>query len=409
MSPARRPRWAPLATAALTVALVATAIAPASAAERPPRGSATSAIVLDARDGHVLYRRRAADQRAIASATKLMTALVAIEELPLERRVRAVRYTPAPAESRIDLRPGERMAVSDLMRALLLESANDAAATLAVRAAGSEDAFVAQMNERARALGLARTSFANPIGLDAPANHSSARDLAAIARRVLANDFLAATVDMPRARLTTGARTRVVANRNRLVGRYPFVDGVKTGHTQNAGYVLVGAAARKGARLVSVVLGAPSEAARDADTLALLRYGLSLYRRVPVVRSGATLARAQVAHFGDKEARLVAGRRVSVTARRGQRVRTVVEAPDEVSGPLPEGARVGTVRVYRANRLVRTAPLVTASAVPEAGLIRKLGAFVLPVLLIAAGVAIWLGVRSRRAPRVRMRRPAEAE
>ena len=135
-------------------------------------------------------------------------------------------------------------------------------------------------------MGLKRTRFANPIGLDAPGNHSSALDLARIARRVLANDFLAGTVDMPRARLTTGAHTRIVVNRNRLVARVPSIDGVKTGHTQTAGYVLVGAATRKGARLVSVVLGEPSETARDDDTLALLRYGFSQYVRTPVLRPG---------------------------------------------------------------------------------------------------------------------------
>ena len=294
------------------------------------------------------------EQRAIASATKLMTALVAIEELPLERRVRAVAYAAGPAESRIDLRAGERMSVADLLRALLLESANDAANTLAVRASGSVDAFVARMNREAREMGLERTRFANPIGLDDPGNHSSALDLARVARRVLRNDFLAATVDMPRARLTTGARTRIVVNRNRLVAREPSIDGVKTGHTQLAGYVLVGAATRKGARLVSVVLGEPTEAARDSDTLALLRYGFTLYRRAPVARAGATLARSKVEHFGDRETPLVAARRVSVTVRRGERVRTVVEAPGTLGGPIAEGARVGTLRVYRGERLVRS-------------------------------------------------------
>ena len=409
MTPRRRPWRAPIAAAAVIGGLVAAGDAASAAQGAAPQVSAPAAIVMDARDGHVLYRRRATDQRAIASATKLMTALVAIDALPLERRVRAVAYDAAPAESRIDLRAGERMAVADLLRALLLESANDAAQTLAVRAAGSQEAFVERMNEKARGLGLRSTRFANPIGLDAAGNHSSARDLARIARRVLSNDFLAATVDMPRARLETGARPRVVANRNRLVARVPYVEGVKTGHTQAAGYVLVGAATSKGARLVSVVLGAPSESARDADTLDLLRFGFARFRRVPAVRPGATLARAQVAHFGDRQARLVAARRVSVTARRGQRVRTVVEAPDEVSGPLPAGARVGSVRVYRGDRLVRTVALVTAAAVPEAGLLRKLSGFAVPVLLIAAGVALWLAVRRRRAPRVRMRRPAEAE
>jgi serine-type D-Ala-D-Ala carboxypeptidase (penicillin-binding protein 5/6) len=369
----------------------------AAAAERPSI-SARTAIVVDARDGHVLYRRQPGEERAIASATKLMTALVAIQELPLRRELRAVRYQPMPAESRIDLRAGERMSVADLLRALLLESANDAAETLAVRAAGSVDAFVRQMNERARELGLSHTHFANPVGLDAPGAYSSALDLSRLARRVLANDFLAATVDMPRARLLSGAHPRIVDNRNLLVREVGWVDGVKTGHTNGAGYVLVGSTSRKGARLVSVVLGAPSEAARDTDTLELLRYGLRAYRRTQPVRARTSLATAGVKYFGDREVHLVPARSVSVTVRRGQRLRTVLRAPAEVEGPLRRRARVGSVTIYRDGRRIRTVPVVTASAVPEAGLLRKVWSAVWSpaVVLAALGIATWLILRRRR-------------
>ena len=134
-----------------------------TAAKGPPRTTRRRRRSIDARDGHVLYRRGATEQRAIASATKLMTALVAIEELPLERRVRAVALRAGPAESRIDLRAGERMSVADLLRALLLESANDAASTLAVRASGSVRRVRRPDESQRRAqMGLARTHFANP-------------------------------------------------------------------------------------------------------------------------------------------------------------------------------------------------------------------------------------------------------
>jgi D-alanyl-D-alanine carboxypeptidase (penicillin-binding protein 5/6) len=390
----------------LALALAAAAVlgvpAGADAAERPAV-SARTAIVVDARDGHVLYRRDPAVERPIASATKLMTALVALEELPLGRKVRAVPYDPAPAESRIDLRTGERMSVADLLRALLLESANDAAETLAVRAAGSVDAFVRRMNERAAELGLRHTRFANPIGLDAPGAHSSAGDLARIAREVLRSDFLAATVDMPRARLLSGSRSRIVTNRNRLVRETPWVNGVKTGYTGTAGYVLVGSGTRRGADVVSVVLGAPSEAARDADTLSLLRFGLGEYRRVRPVRAGSTLATAAVEYFGGREVDLVPARPLGVTVRRGQRVRTEVRAPGELSGPLPAGARVGSVTVYRDGRRVRSSAVVTAVSVPEAGLVRKAWHLVRgPLFVLAAvGAAAWLLVRRRRAPGAR--------
>src|SRR5262245_28874355 len=173
-----------------------------------------------------------------------MTALLAVERLPLDGRVRAVPYHPMPAESLIDLAPGERMSVADLLRAALIESANDAAATLARAAGGSERRFVRLMNREARRLGLSETHDANPVGLDEPGNYSSARDLTTLARVVLRNQFLAKTVDLPRARLKTGAHPRIVVNRNDLVGRVPWVDGVKTGHTNGAGYVLVGAGRR---------------------------------------------------------------------------------------------------------------------------------------------------------------------
>ena len=396
---------------AVLVLLLAAFAAPAAEGAERPGVSARAAIVVDARDGHVLYRRAPSQERPIASATKLMTALVALDELPLGRQLRAVPYDPAPAESRINLRTGERMSVADLIRALLLESANDAAETLAVRAAGSVDRFVAQMNERARELGLTRTRFANPIGLDAGGAHSTALDLSRLARRALRSDFLAPTVDMPRARLLSGARPRIIANRNRLVREVGWVDGVKTGYTAGAGYGLVGSTSRRGARLVSVVLGAPSESARDADTLALLRYGLSQYRRARPVRAGATLATPAVEYFGGREVRLVPARPLSVTVRRGQRLRTVVRAPGELTGPLPAGARVGSVTVYRDGRRVRSVPLVTAAAVPEAGLLRKVWSAVWsPIAVLAVlGIAWWLIVRRRRRRALAAgRRPAPA-
>ena len=350
----------------------------------PPNLSAATAILVDASDGHVLYRRGADTRRPIASTTKLMTALLSVERLPLERRLRAAPYHAAAAESQIELAPGERMSVADLLRALMLESANDAAATLARGAGGSVRRFVRSMNRKARQLGLSETHYANPVGLDEAGNYSSARDLAKLAVLVLRNDFLAETVDMPRARLLTGSHTRVVDNRNDLVERVPWIDGVKTGHTSQAGYVLVGAGSRKATTLVSAVLGAPSEAARDSDTLALLGWGFSQYRRVAVLRRGHSVVEPKVAYFGDRRAGLLPARSVVLGLRRGERVRTRIDAPGELHGPLAAGARVGSVAVFVDGRRVSTVALVTGEAVPKAGLVRKISrALLRPWLLIA--------------------------
>lgn len=383
----------------LLVAIFATPSATSAAprSEPAPRLSADSAILIDGRDGRVLFRQAPGVRRPIASTTKLMTALLSVERLSLKRKLKAAPYRAAAAESQIRLAPGERMSVADLLRALMLESANDAAVTLARGAGGSVQNFVRLMNDRAAELGLTHTHYANPVGLDEAGNYSSARDLAALARVVLGRPFLAATAEMPRARLLTGAHARIVDNRNDLVGRVPWVDGLKTGHTNLAGYVLVGAGTRKGVQLVSVVLGTPSQAGRDADTLALLGYGFRQYRRVAPFRRGRPVAEAKVAFFGNRKVAVQPARTLSVTTRRGEQVRTRIDAPGELDGPLAGGARVGTASVYVEGRLVQTVPLVTGEAVPKAGLVRKVAHWVLkPWLLILAAVLGLTGAERRR-------------
>jgi serine-type D-Ala-D-Ala carboxypeptidase (penicillin-binding protein 5/6) len=362
-----------------------------------PRELESRAAALgDASDGHVLYRRDARARRPVASATKLMTALVALEELPLRRSLRAAPYSAGPLESQIHLRPGERMKVIDLLRALLLESANDAAVTLARGAAGTVGRFVARMNERARELGLSTTHYSNPIGLDERGNYSSALDLVVLARRLLRNRTVASIVDLPAARLRSGARPRVVTNRNDLVGKVPWIDGVKTGHTLAAGYVLVASGTRNGVRLVSVVLGSPSAAARDTDTLALLDYGFSLYRSVRALRAGSPVASSDVAFYDDRKVRLTVRRDVRISVRRGERLRTVVSAPDELEGPLEAGARVGTVRVVRGGKLARLVPLVTAESVPDAGFLRRASRYLRWLVVLLAAAALIAVVARRR-------------
>jgi serine-type D-Ala-D-Ala carboxypeptidase (penicillin-binding protein 5/6) len=383
----------------LAPALLATPASTAAAAGDLPGVDAQNAIMVDARDGHVLYRRNADERRPIASTTKLMTALLSVERLSLKRRLRAAPYAAAAAESQIGLVRGERMSVADLLRALMLESANDAAVTLARGAGGSVRDFVALMNERARELGLKNTHYANPVGLDEAGNYSSARDLSALTRLVLRHDFLAETADMPHARLLTGSHPRIVDNRNDLVGRVPWIDGVKTGHTTQAGYVLVGAGTRKGAQLVSVVLDTPSPSARDADTLALLDHGFDLYRRVPVFRRGRPVAKAKVHYFGDRKVGVEPAQTVAVSVRRGERVRMRIDAPGELDGPLAEGARVGRAAVFVDGKRVRTIALVTADAVPKAGVARKLAhwlAWPLTVIALVALAVLAFGRKRRR-------------
>jgi serine-type D-Ala-D-Ala carboxypeptidase (penicillin-binding protein 5/6) len=362
----------------LLVALFALALAPAAAgaAERPPRCpvDAPSAIVMEVSTAAVACATNADQRRSIASTTKLMTALLTLERAKLSDTFTAADYVPSPAESKIGLDPGERMSVRDLMRGLLVESANDAAATLARRVGGSQAAFVRVMNARARELGLTDTRYVDPIGLSA-GNRSSARDLAALTRTLRRFRFFRRVVASPQVLLRTGAFQRRLANRNTLVGD-PLVDGVKTGHTQRAGYVLVGSARRgRGARrihVISVVLATASQAARDLDTLALLRWGVRRFRVVRPVQRGDALAVVPIRHRRGAELPLIAGRGVRLVVPRGTRLRRrIVGLPGDVAGPIATGQPVASVEILRGDRRVARVPLVAASPVPAAGLVQR--------------------------------------
>jgi serine-type D-Ala-D-Ala carboxypeptidase (penicillin-binding protein 5/6) len=392
-----------LAARALAILAVLVVAVPAQAAERPPDvASAEAAIVVDGRNGEVMFAKNVDSRHAIASTTKLMTALLAFERARPRQVFSAPPYNPLPPESRINLQAGERMTVRDLLEALLLESANDAAVTLAEGISGTREDFVAEMNERAAEVGLDDTSYANPIGLDDPANYSTARDLAALSVRLMRRPRFRRIVDMPEAELESGARPRVIDNRNQLVARYPWVTGIKTGHTIQAGDVLVGSASgRGGARVISVVLGEPSEAARDADTLALLRWGLGRFRRVEALDPQRPLARADI-EYRDERAALVPRRRAEVLVREGERIERRVRAPKELDGPLPAAERVGSVTVLVDGAPVRRVAIVTASEVPGAGTLRMLTSVVGVPLTLLAGLAI-LVAAVLAAKRIRLR------
>jgi len=414
-------RRAVLALVLAPICATLAAPAPAPAAARAPAVRAKAALVMEASTGDVLLARNSRDRRAIASTTKLMTALVALERTDLDDVFSAADYRAGSAESQIGLRAGERLSVRDLLRALLLPSANDAAATLAVATLGSREAFVAEMNRRAAALGLLDTRFASPVGLDDPGNFSSARDLARLAIRLRRNEFFRLTVDLPRAVLRSGSRVRMVINRNPLVRRFGFVNGVKTGHTSQAGYVLVGSASRRGVTIVSVVMGEPSERARDDDSLALLRYGLRSYEAKPLLAEGRILGRIALRFRDGEHVNVIAGASARRVIRLGDATSVKVGGlPDEIDGPLPRGSRVGTALVRHKGKIVRRVPVVTMEPVSEAAFGDRLGDFVgrsqtlvAVLLLLVCSLPLMVlrnrVVRRRREPDADERAPRREE
>jgi D-alanyl-D-alanine carboxypeptidase (penicillin-binding protein 5/6) len=402
------------AAAALICGALALSAAPAGArAQSPPKLAVTSAALYAPATGQMLYGVNANRERPIASTTKLMTALIVLQRVHnLHRVFTYPNYHTAAADSQIGLQPGERMTVHDLLVAMMLPSADDAAEDLAYNVGhGSVGAFVAMMNREARKLGLRHTHYTTPIGLDTPGNYSSAHDLLKLAGYIVShNRFFARVIALPRAVLRTGARVRVVTNRNDLVAKYPWVTGVKTGHTSDAGYVLVGSGRRHGMALLSAVLGTSSEYARDANTLALLGYGFDNFRIATPVRRGQVLARPTVRYRSGVHADVVAAATVRRVVPRGARLTVRTTVPSRLQGPLKRGAIVGRIVILDRGRTLARVPLVLRRALAAVSpltiaaqyLLRPITLVILVALLLAlvglAGVWRWRA-RERAAAR----------
>ena len=349
--------------------------------EAPPGLSARETELIVASTGQELYGYGENRSVAIASTTKMMTALITLEHAPLQTVFTQNDWYPAPADSQIGLAPGERMTVHDLLLAMLLPSADDAAEDLAYNVGrGSVARFVGMMNTRAAQLGLTHTRYSTPIGLDTPGNYSSASDLVKLASYLLAHEpWFARAVALPGAGLGTGP-VRYVTNLNDLVRRVPWIHGVKTGHTLDAGYVLVGSGTQDGMTLVSAVLGTPSESARDDDTLALLSYGFGNFHSLTPVVAGRVLARPTVQYRPGVHAELVAASTYTSVFPRSTRLHIRVRAPGGTDRPvaparghwLGDGARRGRfvtrIPLLLARALAEVSPLSRAERVPPATL-----------------------------------------
>ena len=385
---------------------LATARGGGSPAATGPAVEAKAWTLIDARTGRVLLSHAAARRLPIASTTKLMTAYVSLREMPLDKILRAAPYDPIYGESLLNLRRGQRVSVRDLLYGLILRSGNDAAYDLARGAAGSEARFGRQMNRRAAALGLSDTHYANPIGLDQRGNYSSAGDLATLTRHLLQIPAFARIAASREARLRSLNPPRRITTINELLRLRPWVTGVKTGHTFDAGYVLVGSGRRKGVELISVVIGAPSDEARDDESLELLEHGFSLYRRRVPIRAGQDLADASIRYAGG-ELPLRAADSVIAGTYRGQHLDVDVEAPTEVEGPIARGAVLGRATALVDGRPAGSTALRAARAIPAAGAFDRVRGFVtehtiltaLALFVILIGTA--LGWRQARRRRVR--------
>jgi serine-type D-Ala-D-Ala carboxypeptidase (penicillin-binding protein 5/6) len=352
----------------LLLALFLILVAPALGAA--PQVSGRAYLVENATTGEVIAQRNARLQLPMASITKLMTVLVTLEHAQLSDVVTVSGAAAVRGESSIGLHAGERLTVRDLVEAALIQSANDAAVALADHVGGGDrSAFVTMMNAKARELGLRDTHFANPDGLDAPGHYSSARDLTRLARVAMRSPVVRGIVRKRHGSIAGGRR---LDTWNDLLYTFPGLLGVKTGHTSGAGWSEVAAARGPGFVVYATLLGEPARATRNDDLARLLAWGISRYRRLPLIQAGRTYATASLP-YGKQPLRLVAGRTQLRAVRLGRPLVEKVVAPSAVSLPIARGSTLGEVQVFRAGRLIASSPLVAARGVAEPGLAGRVG------------------------------------
>lgn len=335
--------------------------------------NAKSALLMDVATGTVLYEKECHERLAPASVTKVMTMLLIMEALDdgrihLDDQVTASETAAAKGGSQIYLKAGETMPVSDMLKSIAVSSANDCACAMAELIAGSESAFVEQMNQRAAELGMADTHFVNCTGLDdskeAERHRTSAYDIALMSRQLLKyhpdiKKYTTIWMD------TVRGGTFGLSNTNKLIRFYSGATGLKTGFTSGAGYCLSATAKREGMELIAVVMGCESAQKRTADCKALLDYGFATYS---VVRPGLKAGRTVAVHLGKQNTvpvELTERREILVDKAKRTSLTAKVELAQLVPAPVEKGQQVGTISVYAGEKLLIQLPLAAAQAVAK--------------------------------------------
>jgi len=314
-------------------------------------------------DGRVLWSRQPDADRSMASLTKIMTAVVALENTKLTDTVIVPRAATRVGESTSFLRAGDKLSMQELLEALLVKSGNDASVAIALHVSGDTDAFVGLMNKKAVELGLTNTHFTNPHGLDESGHHTSARDLGVLSRYAMSKPAFRSIVGMKEVTIGTGRRKETLPSTNVLIGNYQGISGIKTGYTKDAGYCVINSAERNDIELYAVVLGTGTESARFRDSRELLDWGFAHYRPQSLATSGTVLAEAPVSDYLDVTvpAAVSVDSTVPILDLNGPITRTVTVAA--VRAPVKAGQHVGVATFTQNGRLIASLPLISTQDV----------------------------------------------
>ncbi len=343
----------------------------------PARYDCAATLLVEPESGQVIFAENADEKRPVASVTKIMTILLACEAVEsgaigLDDRVQVSAEAAGMGGSQVLLDAGETQTVGELLKTVIVGSANDAAVALAEYIAGSVPLFVDRMNARAAALGMADTVFVNCTGLPADGQHTTARDVAAMAVELTKHSlyFDYSTIWLEDFTHESG-RVTTLTNTNKLVRRYDGCDGIKTGSTSEAGYCMAASAKRGGMRLVAVVLGAPTGKERFRIAAQMLDYGFASYRLYPVAKAGAPMREPVRVEGGREESvGLLLGRGLTLLVKKGAEadVTLSAELPERVSAPVGAGDVIGWVSVLQNGAETARLPVIAAQSVAVRGL-----------------------------------------
>lgn len=338
----------------------------AGAGPTTPDIKAASAILVDFETGQVLFERNADQRRPPASTTKIMTAILLLEHLPLDTMVEADKEASETDGSSLYMAPGERIRAEHLLYAIMLRSANDACVAVAKAVAGSPEAFVEMMNRKAAELGATNTHFANPNGLHHPDHYTTARDLATMARYAMRNTTFRKVAATQRYIIERDPENKdtYLKNKNKLLGHYPGADGIKTGYTVPAGRCLVASATRGGWRLIAVVLGSPD---LFAEAQQLLNYGFNTYEPVVLVQAGQRIAPVAVSGGDRPVTYALVTTPLQLVRRRGDH-RQVDLRPEfgVLRAPVAQYQVIGSLAALVEGEVVARVPLQATTSVAQA-------------------------------------------
>ncbi len=356
---------------------------PALAEEKPKTASgadlapsARSAILMDADTGTVIYEKNSHDQLPPASITKIMTMLLTMEaissgKLKLTDKVRTSEYAASMGGSQIFLEPGEEMSVDDMLKGIAMASGNDASVAMAEKLAGSEEAFVQMMNERAQELGMKDTRFANANGLPVDNHYSSAHDIAVMSRELLKHQGITKYTGAYQDYLRKDSEKPFwLVNTNKLVRFYQGADGLKTGYTSEAKFCLSATASKDGLRVVAVVLGEPNTKTRNSEVSSMFDYAFAQYTMKALYKAGDLLGSLKIEKGDVAEMPLNAAQNYSVLMRKGAKstdIRHELIVAKEVRAPIKAGQSVGKLVVYQGNEVIKEFDIQAPQDVGKAG------------------------------------------